>query len=53
MATLHKQLQETGQKALRLQQAMQPQTPADGIRDLRQGDRRCDHRRQRSYSRHM
>ena len=29
MATLHQQLQETGQQVLRLQQAMRPQTPAE------------------------
>ena len=28
VATLHQQLQETGQQVLRLQQAMRPQTPA-------------------------
>ena len=38
MAILHKQLQETGQEGFQLQQAMRPQTPGVGIRDIRQGD---------------
>ena len=40
MATLHQQLQETGQQVIRLQQAMRPQMPAEVSRDLRQGDSR-------------
>ena len=31
MATLHQQLQETGQQVLRLQQAMRPQMPAEAF----------------------